>query len=103
MPKVKRGTVKSPTVRVVLRCGHTISLSPPPKRGDEVYCTRCQDWRLVGIIPDPEYRAKCEVCKFGRRYGAEKWAAEYAAKRHQDKTGHFVMVLREEVKPDDGT
>lgn len=92
-------TGKAIGFRYVLRCGHTLTLKPPPERGDEVYCTRCQNWQMIGIIPDPEYRAKCEVCKFGRRYGAEKWAAEYAARRHQDSTGHFVKVLREEVKP----
>lgn len=85
---------------IVLSCLHTIIFDPPlPKRGELVYCRRCEDYRGAATLPE-SYRIECRDCfnpvSKGSRteFGGNTLAAEIAADKHaRRKPGHRVRVL----------
>lgn len=79
-------------VRVTLECHHFLTFNAaPPMLDDSVYCVRCQDMRTVMEAP-PEWRIRCTRCTYSRPLGVARLAAEVAAARHRQKTGHAVRI-----------
>lgn len=78
-------------VVLLLSCGHGQEL---PARVDvEVsYCYRCRE--LVKIFSQhDQWRIKCLDCRYGRAFGAGKYAAQRAADKHCRERTHRVQVL----------
>lgn len=75
----------------MLDCKHVILLNPPPTMGDEVFCRRCNGYRFVVIVAT-EWSVRCDVCRYGRKYGADEESTRRAASRHADIRTHAVWV-----------
>jgi hypothetical protein len=80
-----------PPVRTAIMsvCMHKNELRPTPALGDEVWCSRCREYRKV-ILLQSEYRARCRECRYSRTFGRASFAADKAARAHGDRTGHAV-------------
>lgn len=77
----------------LLRCNHTAEYDPTPELGDEVYCRKCGDYSIVKLNT-AEWRWRCFACATSRRFGADETEVYRAARRHQRKYHHVVLVMR---------
>lgn len=80
---------------VIYECGHKRTFqSPYPSKGDEVFCFKCQNETRVADGVDELYRVKCQSCRWGRMFGADKIGASRLASRHATRfPDHIVDVL----------
>lgn len=86
-------------VQVLLSCLHTVLMrSPLPMAGDEQYCSRCREYRFVGIVNGIEWAVICEECRYARRFGQDKYLADRAARIHYENKRHECIVTRKGVK-----
>lgn len=78
-----------------LHCGHQfLSRGLPPSTGEEVYCRRCGEYRLV-TYRSSDWRSKCVDCRYSRYCGAdESWAKTLAGKHTNKYPGHRVKVFQ---------
>lgn len=87
----------NPGYMALLDCKHAAQFSPPPKKGDEVYCRKCGAFRHVAVAM-AEWRVRCRYpssCRLSVRYGADESRAKRSAIRHVAKfPSHTVEVLQ---------
>lgn len=90
-------TPNSASNMVILSCKHTATFSPPAVKGDEVYCRKCGNFRLVDVAT-AEWRIRCRYeygCQLSVRYGADESRAKRSAIRHVARyPSHTVAVLQ---------
>ena len=77
----------------LLQCGHTAMYEPQPKKGEDVYCRRCNDYTKVKASSQ-EYAWHCPVCKITRPHGTDKDGARRSGRTHQRKYHHVVVLRR---------
>lgn len=81
-------------IAVTLDCRHVLRFKAPhPGIGEQVYCSRCARYQVVWQKSPPEYRIKCENCRFGKSYGQAKLTAETKAAVHATHRQHTVTVF----------
>lgn len=76
----------------ILSCGDEIRLSPPPRQGDLVLCSRCDDYREVTNIEG--WKVACRDCPMARNYGEQEGQCRSQAMRHSNIFHHDVGVFR---------
>lgn len=82
------------TYIVTMDCLHTrIYEDPPPQKGEELWCLRCDVVRHVIAAP-PEIRVRCQQCSFARAFGRARVNAEIGASKHRIKhPTHTVLMF----------
>lgn len=80
--------------RMILSCHHDrVYNQPLPSVGDQVYCTKCAEYRQVTGTVQGWY-IRCQTCPMGHTYGEARLAATQAARRHKDhNVTHVVAVF----------
>jgi hypothetical protein len=67
---------------VVLSCNHEMDFyTPVPVAGDEIWCTRCSEYRVVARAIE-QYNVKCLYCRFARTFGRDLDRAKGSAGKH---------------------
>lgn len=81
-------------MRVMLDCNHTVEIPVPiPAIGDEQYCRRCNDWKLVTDHLLNYYVRCLGRHSYSRTFGADKDRAFLAARKHVlDNPRHTVQI-----------
>lgn len=69
---------------VHLDCHHEVEYDNPPRIGEDIYCTRCNNSSLVVHMPE-EYRVRCDDCQFSRLFGAAYMSALRSADKHHSR------------------
>lgn len=81
---------------VVLNCRHSvILLMPLPAKGEEQYCRRCNEYRIVQDSHD-SYVVKCGTgkCRLAKNVGADKNLALVTARQHVARySRHRVTIF----------
>jgi len=81
------------TYLVTLSCYHTLVFRDPcPALGDIIWCLKCRCETRVKAAP-PEWRIRCDMCPYTRRFGTGKTAAEVAAGKHANSRARHVVSL----------
>ena len=83
-------------VPVILSCNHTKYFDPPPIKGEEVFCLRC-DQAVTVLVAVAQWRARClhKGCRFSVRTGDDPDAARRAAIKHVGKyQSHRVSIYQ---------
>lgn len=75
----------------LLKCNHTAYYDPEPSPGDVVYCRKCFGYSQVKVGAQ-EWLWKCNACHTSRRFGTDETTARGAARRHQRKYHHVVLL-----------
>lgn len=101
------------TVR--LSCGHTNIFSPPPFRGDEVWCYNCANFSicLEGSLPKSEnewwvWRLECLDCSYAR-FGRALGVLKTKGMTHLLRNGHRLRIIdrsravKHSFEPETGT
>lgn len=85
-------------ITVWLVCNHTkIFVSPVPKRGDMVYCFRCEKYQVVKAC-ESEYIFHCSTCNKWRAYRGERTKCTKRCYNHyKDFPGHTIFMLKGEI------
>lgn len=74
-------------------CTHTPDLTPPPVRGDTVYCIKCRVYRTVARALTA-YRVVCLCCPLSRNFDRGlKLEPYHFIDRHRAKYPEHSMVL----------
>lgn len=113
---------KAQTYTIILSCLHTLEYTDPaPLMGEELWCTRCREYKQAVIAP-PNYTLTCDHgcgskgralrTQFGAAFvTAETHAVKHATKRaghrvelangvnHVQTFFHPVMVLDVDIPP----
>lgn len=86
---------------VTLHCGHSwYSRVSPPRTGDEVWCAKCAEYRIVKYRSS-DWRVKCVDCRYSRYLGGDqRWAVNRASEHVRKMSGHRVKVFQAN-KPDE--
>lgn len=85
-------------------CHHVQYYDPTPRKGDMVWCIRCDNYRIyMGKVA--EWWVKCTHygCAYSRHYGADEDSARRAAGTHARSMLHelelrFGGVLRDTIR-----
>lgn len=76
-----------------LECGHETDYTPPPLKGDIVYCRKCVGYRLVKVKQlERKYIFTCIECDIEKAYGT--YSAGIVVKRqHNYRNPEHVTKL----------
>lgn len=79
-----------------MSCGHHLEdyPAPLPRKGDEIWCRKCGDYRFAHTDTEPDYKARCQECTYSRYTGQDEAYAKLFATKHGQLTGHLVEVER---------
>jgi hypothetical protein len=79
-------------VTTLLSCLHPreFAAGQVPAEGELLWCPQCQEYRECATIN--EYRARCEDCRYSRRFGAAGLTARVRATKHGVMKQHRVTV-----------
>lgn len=79
---------------VTFDCFHTrIFEEPAPRINEIIWCPNCRKEVRVTSAP-PEWRIRCTVCVFSKRFGTGKANAEIAAAKHSVNHPTHAIEIR---------
>jgi hypothetical protein len=85
---------RQPVMVLLSPCRHSAFFDPAPLHGDEVYCRKCEDWRMV-MVTVAEWRIRCRSCHLSHRYGEDETSARRTAIKHVARfAGHTVVIFQ---------
>lgn len=91
-PRGQVVTVRANHIMYVLACDHVVMSSPSLITDGKIWCGDCKvNQRMTGVHVF-EWRARCEVCNYGRWCGLSEMLANRLADQHERSRMHKMTV-----------